>query len=113
MSNETFYIGQGDRVPSISRTLKIGNPETAIDLTAAASVTFQLADKEGVIVASGACTVTNAAGGVVQYDWAVGDTDAAGQFKGRFVVEWPGSKQQTVPNNGDVAVLVSEAFTSP
>lgn len=113
MNSDAFYIGQGDRVSSILRTLTTGTGGTAIDLTSATGVEFQMADEAGNLVASGACTIVTAASGIVRYDWAAGDTDTAGRFLASFIITYTGGLKQTVPNHNNIVVLIKEAFVAP
>lgn len=113
MSTDTFYIAQNDLATSIARVLTAGSPAAPIDLTDATAVEFQMADLSGTLVASGACTIVDAPGGEVRYDWADGDTATHGQFRGRFVITFPGDRPQTVPNYSHIMVMISAAFVAP
>jgi hypothetical protein len=56
---------------------------------------------------SAAATVNNAAGGDVQYDWIVGDTDTPGAYIGEFEVTFGSGKPETFPNRDDQKIQVT------
>lgn len=99
-----FSIKQNDTSPSLQATLKDAslNP---IDLTGA-TVMFHMKSVDGTIKVDRQMTVTNAAGGVVQYDWQSGDTDTVGTYYVEFEVTYADSSVETFPNNGNRAVSV-------
>ena len=52
--------------------------------------------------------ITNAAGGRVEYSWAVGDTDTAGTYYGEIEVTYGDGTVETFPNNGYFTVIIQE-----
>ena len=78
---------------------------TAVDLTGAA-VRVHMNSIEGTSKIDAAMAVTNALGGVVQYDWQVGDTDTVGTYYVEFQVTFPDASVETFPNNGNKVVSV-------
>lgn len=106
-------IKQGDTYPPVRATLT-DYSGTAIDLTDA-TVTFRMVDANGnTVIAAGACTITNAATGEVQYQWAEADTDTPGRFRAEFVVEFSGGAIATVPNSNYIIVeIVRNLYVAP
>lgn len=70
----------------------------AVDLTLATAVAFYFSFDPDLPGSNGACTVIDAATGVVEYQWQAGDTDTAGQLLGEFKVTWPSGLPQTFPS---------------
>lgn len=110
MADPDFAIGQNDTLPSIQATLYIGG--LAVDLTQALGVEFVMAPAVNG-VPSGApkvdtdAAVASAASGVVRYDWAVGDTDTAGDYVAKWRVTWiAGGKTQSFPTVGYHTITV-------
>lgn len=98
MATKPFYIKQGDRLPIISATL-YDDAGVAINLTGS-TVDFKWrkrgdADSE---TNSGACVISDANNGVVEYNWASGDTDVAGTFDAEFQITTSSALKMTVPN---------------
>jgi hypothetical protein len=99
-----FSIKQNDTSPSLQATLKDAslNP---IDLTGA-TVMFHMKSVGGTVKVDQQMTITDATGGVVQYDWQSGDTDTVGTYYVEFEVTYADSSVETFPNNGNRAVSV-------
>lgn len=99
-----FSIKQNDTSPSLQATLKDAalNP---VDLTGA-TVMFHMKSIDGTVKVDQQMTITNASGGVVQYDWQSGDTDTVGTYYVEFEVTYADSSVETFPNNGNKVVSV-------
>lgn len=105
-TSNTHYMGTGDLLPIITATLLDRNGDP-VDLTGA-SVTFRMRDH-----ASGYTAVNDAVAmidgdptdGQVSYVWVAGDTDRHGEYLAEWIVTID-SKQQTVPNDGWVTVVI-------
>ncbi len=54
----------------------------------------------------GACTITDAAQGEVEYTWQPGDTSDAGFFQCEFEVVYPVNKPTTYPSKGYITILI-------
>jgi hypothetical protein len=99
-----FYIKQNDTSPSVSATLKDAN-DTVINLTGC-TVMFHMEAVDGTLKVDAEMTVTDATGGVVQYDWEVGDTDTAGTYYVEFEVTYGDSAVETFPNNNKEVIII-------
>ena len=53
-------------------------------------------------------TVIDALTGVVEYAWAAGDTDTAGQFLAEVEVDWGGSETQSFPSVGYFQIEITD-----
>jgi len=107
-----FTMAVGSRRPSISYVLR-DDAGQVIDLTAGVTgVTFRGAQTNGTTVFSGACTITTAAAGLVNYAWGANDTAIAGIYRVQFVITWTaGTLLQVVPTNRTLTLSVVEATT--
>lgn len=108
MTLTRFNLKQNDRKPSMVATLRYENG-TIRDLTGC-TVKFLMRRARGwTAKVNAAATVTDAAGGVVRYDWASGDTDTVGRWQGEFqVTETATGKLETFPNVGYLAVVIAD-----
>lgn len=104
--SERFYIKQGDTAPNLRVTLKDPD-DTAVNLVGA-TVTFSMRDGSTAILTKEACTLVDAANGVVEYVWQSGDTDNAGTHAAEFEVVYADSKIETFPNSGFFRVQISK-----
>jgi len=95
-------MNTGDLSPAIAATLQ-NSDGSAFNLTGC-TVVFQLS-QNGQILFSKSASVTNAAGGVVQYNWSSGDTDQHGVCIGIFIVTLPEGSTQTFPTVGFFYVI--------
>lgn len=106
MTSTIHYLGTGDLLPIITATLldRDGDP---VNLTEA-TVTFRMRNHgNGHIAVAGAAAevVGDATDGNVRYVWQAGDTDQPGEYRAEWIVTID-SKQQTVPNDGWVPVVI-------
>jgi len=99
-----FSIKQNDTSPSLQALLKDAD-RNPIDL-AGASVRFHMKAVGGGIKVDAPMTVVDEAGGVIQYDWAAGDTDTVGTYYVEFEVTYSNSSVETFPNTGSAVVSV-------
>jgi len=105
-----FIMAEGDLSPIVEKTLQDG-AGAAIDLTGAISVTFLAeAIDPGIASIEGAAVVMNAAGGVVRYLWAAGDTAAPGLYRMRWRVVYSDSKPENFPQAGTDWLEVTPAL---
>lgn len=99
-----FSIKQNDTSPSLQATLKDAS-QTVVNLTGA-TVMFHMKSVDGTVKVDEEMTITNAEGGVVQYDWQAGDTDTVGTYYVEFEVTYSDLSVETFPNNGNKVVTV-------
>lgn len=103
MSNDKFFIKQGDTRPSIpGRLLAADGSAVAI-----AEVKFRMWKKDDTTLTVNADAVlVDADTGEVRYDWAVGDTATAGKYRGEFRVVDDDAGKWTIPNDGYLTIEI-------
>ena len=101
-----IQIKRNDRAPLVKSTLLDEN-SLPVDLTGA-SVKFVMKTTEAApsTKVNAAMTLANAAGGVVEYAWALGDTDTAGSYVAEFEVTYASGVIQTFPTSGFETVTI-------
>ena len=91
--NQTIALVSGDTMPVLEFTIE--KDGEAVNLTGA-TVVFSMYNEEKVLkIDKQACTITNATGGVVQYQLQSGDTSEEGAFSGEIQVTDSNSGIQT------------------
>lgn len=82
-----YEFVQGDRRPFFAVIIKNDLTNSAIDLTGA-TVTFYFINTRTRVakVSAGACTVTDAAAGKVEYRWAANDLADPGFYEAEFAI---------------------------
>ena len=76
-----------------------------VDLSGCA-VRFLMRDLAGVAVVAATCTIVNAVGGIVEYDWIIGGGNAtAGTYQAEFEVTL-GAVVNTYPSDGYITVAI-------
>jgi hypothetical protein len=100
----SFIIKQNDTSPSIQVTLKDAN-SNAISLEGA-TAKFIMKPVGGVTKVDADMDIVDAVNGVIQYDWATGDTDTVGIYYTEFSVTFVDGTIETFPNSGNEAISV-------
>jgi len=105
-----FYIKQNDTVPSLRATLENGSGD-AVDL-GTATVRFHMRTL-GTTTAliDEAAQVITASSGVVQYNWASGNTATVGSYQAEFEVNYSNGTIETFPSNGYIRVEIIDDIT--
>lgn len=105
MALANFFIRSRDREPYLRGELRDA-AGAVINLTGA-TVRFVMVDaSNGSEAVNALATLVDAANGVVEYQWADGDTNTNGLYLARWVVTTSAAHQLTVPNNGDLLVQI-------
>lgn len=100
-----FRIKQNDTSPSLQATLKDATG-SAVNITGA-TVRFHMKSLEGSVKVDAEMEITDAEGGVVQYDWSASDTDTVGTYRAEFEVTYADASIETFPNDGNVSIVIS------
>lgn len=101
-----FTIKTGDTAPAIVGTLKDATL-AVVNLTAANAVRFIMKNKAtGVKVIDQPAVFTNAAGGVVTYQWQTGDTNTVATYTAEFEIAWSDGTFESFPNSKYIVVRV-------
>lgn len=98
----SFYITETDTSPNYRFTLKadgapvnlLGYQEVAVKMTNFFDSSILVSDNT-----LGSVAVVDAANGVVEYQWKVGDTKT-GWYKAEWTVTYTDGKTETFPNDG-------------
>ena len=102
-----FNIKTGDLLPEIAATLKNADG-TVISLLNASRVQFHMRLRgTTVLLVDGDCSIDDAAGGQVSYEWQEGDFSAAGEYEGEFEITYTSGKVLTVPNNKHLSIVIT------
>lgn len=102
---DTFYIKRGDTAPALLYQLAPVPTQTV------SSVVFNMRPRgqETAKISRVTAAVYGAsANGQVRYDWASGDTDTAGYFKGEFEITLVDGSIETYPNNTYIQIAIAE-----
>lgn len=103
-----IVIKAGDTFPVLSVTIVNQDDDTPVDLTGA-TVVFRMApDSGGAIVLSATASVRDGVNGVLEYNWAPGQTDTPGRYRGEFIITMPSGKVMTAPNTSYLDVRIVE-----
>lgn len=97
-------IKQHDTWPPLDAVLS--DQDGPIDLTTATTVKLLLKTATGGGTGGGTCTITDAAGGGVRYEWQTADTAAIQSFNGEFEITWSNGEISTVPNDSYITVEI-------
>lgn len=109
-----LYLHQGDRLPWAQATLANGNGDP-VDLTTATGVRFVMRaiGADTVAIDAAAQVIGTPTEGVVRYEWAAADTEAAdvGAYFGEFIVTFPGG-DQTFPNPDPLVIVIGSSVAA-
>lgn len=102
-----------DRLPLFRVVLKRGGG--VLDLTNASGVDFIMRLAVGndlAVKINKPAVIADAVNGVVQYEWAVGDTDTPGAFAAEWEVTWNDGKTETFPTKAYNSVEITADLDS-
>jgi len=105
-----FRLKRGDQSPTIKYQLldEQGDP---VDITGFQEVRFLMRPRGASSPkvdddTNGAVAVTDAANGIVQYEWDSSDTDTSGSFKAEWEVAYSGGDTETFPNTEYINIYI-------
>lgn len=101
-----FEIKRNDRRPYWRVTLTANG--SAVNLTGATAARFTMKDATTVKVNKATMSIVDAANGVVEYQWAAGSTDTAGNYNAEVEVDWGGSVTQTFPSKTYFLITITD-----
>lgn len=108
-----FNIKQDDRLPNLRVALAIDG--VALDLTSC-TVVFKMQlqgtclPETPLKISAPASVVAPPTAGIVEYEWAAGDTDTPGRYDAEFEVTTSGGLVFSTPTVGFLRVNVTESF---
>ena len=107
-----FTIKRGDtHIPSTDTLTDLSG--SAINLSAAATVTFVMRSQAGVAPkVSATATIVNATTGAVSYTWGSQDTNVAGRYDVEWLVTWADSTVERYPLRGYKSVSIEEDLST-
>jgi len=105
-----FTIKRNDEEPAIRFQL-LDDASNPVDITGFREVRFIMRQRGASSPkidedTSGAVAVTDAANGIVQYEWKSGDTDTNGRFNAEFEVTYSGGDKETFPNSEFIEIHI-------
>ena len=102
-----YVIKAHDQLPSIQASLTTA--AGAVDLTGATAVAFIMQPAAGgaAKVNAPGVIVSPATSGTVRYDWAVGDTNTAGDYQAEWQVTWSDGRHQSFPTVGYHSITIA------
>lgn len=102
-----FEIKRGDRRPTWRVNLTANG--VPVDLTGALAVRFTMDTAAGgASIVRQPMTVVNAVNGLVEYAWAAGETNNAGNYNAEVEVEWTVGVFTTFPSKGYFLISIYE-----
>lgn len=104
-----FDIKRDATRPSIGFKIQ-DSSGVAVDLTDATVVLKMTTPGGTVKIDDEACTITDEPGGLVRYDWEVGDTDVQGRYNAELTVTYPDLTTERFPPEGFIRVNVRPAL---
>lgn len=100
-----FKIKQNDTSPAIRATLKDSNGQV-LNLIGA-SVKFHMKTENGRIAVDNTATIVDDENGIVEYNWANGDTKYEGLNYAEFEVTYEDESIETFPNDGYIKIKIT------
>lgn len=107
--NTTLYLVEGDNAKDVATELS--NATGVQDLSGATVVLNLKERKDGVVVYTTPCDVTDAAAGIVTIAGSARTTWVAGTYYAEFVVTYGDSSHDTFPTVAPAAVVIRARAT--
>ena len=110
-----FYLGKGNRLPSLAKTLTDANEAPIVLDSSVSTVKFTLWDfaRSTKKIDAGSVVIVTSGGldGKVRYDWTDADKSLpAGFYYGVFKITYTDAIVLTVPNNGYFVIQIQESW---
>lgn len=103
----SFFIKQNDTVPALRAYLRDGDG-VGVNLDGA-TVKFKMRKaSDATVVVDASASIITALTGLVQYNWASGDTSTVGFYEAEFEVTYGDSTVETFPNNTYILVEITD-----
>jgi hypothetical protein len=110
ISKSEFTIKRNDTLPALQATLVDVNclgGKLPFNLSAVTAVTFTMVDSCGnAKVLLQPAQIISASGGILQYNWQVGDTDTEGVYDGEFQMFFSGGGKMSVPRDTPISIEI-------
>ncbi len=113
LSKTTFLLKRNDTMPSLMVNLIDRGrllQKQDYSLSGVTGVTFTMIDTSCDIakIFNQPAQITCVSGGVIQYNWKLGDTNVSGNYKGEFELGYVGGGKLTVPQVGGIDISISD-----
>lgn len=107
MATSSFQIKVGDLEPALAVTVTDQNGVAVVlSGTATAQFRWERVD-DATTEQTAAAVITDAPNGLVEYQWAVGETDTAGEYQGEFIITDAG-RAQTFPSRNFIKFTIND-----
>jgi len=103
----SFQIKENDTTPSLRAELLNGSGDPVDLLGATLRFHMRPIGSTAVSIDSPASIISEA-GGIVQYDWVVGDTTQIGSYQAEFEVTYSDGNVETFPNNSYISIEIKD-----
>lgn len=116
-ANVDFYMVIGDDLPYVRAQLLDANDDPYALYLSGTSVYFNVSGHGTSVISMGSATILDTGigtslSGYVEYRWQDGDTDDIdeGDYHMRWVIEWDGGAQESVPNDAPNTIRFSRRY---
>ena len=113
LSKTTFLLKRNDTMPSLMvNVIDRGKllQKQDYSLSGVTGVTFTMVNSSCNIakILNQPAQITCVSGGVIQYNWKLGDTNVSGSYKGEFELGYFGGGKLTIPQIGGIDIEISD-----
>lgn len=107
----TFQIKKDSTDPSLAVQL-VDSTGSGIDLTNGSNIFFRMStnDNQFTPVFSGNAVITGSLTGLVEYRWALSDTNRSGLFLGEFRTTFDDSSILTLPSDNSLVIRINKDY---